>query len=220
MVMRARETQRGSVLATAVIVLAGLIGVAGLSVLSVQRGLGVSGQQRGHAQALHAAEAGVISAAVFLRKHMVEGSSWGPYVVANCTIGIDGCPTNNPAQPMEIIGNFAAPGTTDNQFLPAAQAMYEVSLYNNPTDPGLVQGLDSDNVIVIRSVGRGPDGARVVLEVEVEGTPGGSADSLCVGYAQQGLSELNSGRNDCFQGLGLQGDVDSSQVQRYSPSRN
>jgi hypothetical protein len=218
--MRARETQRGSVLATAVVVLAGLLGVAGLSVISVQRSLGVSGQQRGHAQALHASEAGVIAAAVFLRKHMVEGSSWGPYVVANCTIGINGCPSGDPVAPLEIVGNFAAPGTQDNQFLPAAQAMYEVTLYNNPTDPQLAQGVDSDNVIVIRSVGRGPDGSRVVIEVEVEGTPGGSADSVCVGYAQQGLSELNSGRNDCFQGLALQGDVDSSKVQRYTPSQN
>jgi len=218
--MRARDTQRGSVLATAVIVLAGLIGVAGLSVLSVQRGLGVSGQQRGHAQALHASEAGVIAAAVFLRKHMVEGSSWGPYVAPNCTVGLDMCPNDDAVAPLEIVGNFAVPGATDNPFLPAAQAMYEVTLYNNPTDPGLAQGIDQDNVIVIRSVGRGPDGARVVIEVEVEGTPGGSADSVCVGYAQQGLSELNSGRNDCFQGVAVQGDVDSSQVTRYAPARN
>jgi hypothetical protein len=204
-------------MATAAVVLAGLIGVAGLSVLSVQRSLGVSGQQRGHAQALHAAEAGVMAAAVFLRKHMVEGSGWSPYVAPDCTVGPGNCPGKNAVAPEEIVGNMQPPGAADNPFQPAAQAWYEITLYNNPSDPQIGPGKDSDNIIVIRSVGHGPDGARVVLEVEVEGTPGTATESLCVGYAQQGLSELNSGRNDCFRGVAAQGDVDSSQVQRYTP---
>jgi hypothetical protein len=189
--------QRGSVLATSAVILAGLIGVAGLSVLSVQRSLGVSGQQRGHAQALHAAEAGVASAATFLRKHLALGSKWGAYVVASCSPTEKDAGSCSGVTPPDLIGNGALPGSPENQFDPSAQAWYEVTLFNNANDPGFVTGIDQDAIIIIRSTGHGPDGERVVLEVEVSGTATRAADEVCVGYAQQGMSELNSGRTDC-----------------------
>ena len=190
-------------LATSAVVLAGLIGVAGLSVLSVQRGLGVSGQQRSRAQALHAAEAGVAAAAAYLKRHIALGSNWTPYVVPSCGTATPpggGCPVSPP----EIVGNNRPPGDPDNPFAPTANAWYEVTLYNNIADPGFAAGRDNDAILIIRSTGYGPDGARVALEVEVGGTAQTSVDTQCAGYSQQGMSELNSGRNDCL------GNIDST----------
>jgi len=195
--MRARECQQGSVLATSAVILAGLIGVAGLSVLSVQRSLGVSGQQRGHAQALHAAEAGIAASATFLRNHLALGSRWSAYVVASCSPKEKDLGTCAGVMPPDLIGNGALPGSADNPFDATALAWYEVTLFNNATDPGFAAGIDSDSIIIMRSTGHGPDGERVVLEVEVGGTASKPADEVCVGYAQQGMSELNSGRTDC-----------------------
>ena len=203
-----RNRQRGSVLATSAIVLAGLIGVAGLSVLSVQRGLGISGQQRSRTQALHAAEAGVAAAAAFLKRHIALGANWGAYVLPGCgttsPIG-GGCPV----MPAEIVGNAAPPGDANNPFGATAGAWYEVALYNNVTDPGFSVGSDTDAILIIRSTGYGPDGARVALEVEVGGTATTSVDVQCAGYSQQGMSEMNSGRNDC---LGTINSTDSTAV--------
>lgn len=195
--MRSRDRERGSVLATSAVVLAGLIGVAGLSVLTVQRSLGVSTQQRGHAQALHAAESGVAAAATFLRKHLALGSRWGAYVVASCSPKEKDAGTCSGVSPSDIVGNGALPGSADNQFGAGTEAWYEVTLFNNAADPGFAAGADGDGILIIRSTGHGPDGERVVLEVEVEGTASQAADQVCVGYAQQGMSELNSGRTDC-----------------------
>jgi hypothetical protein len=213
--MRARERQRGSVLATSAVVLAGLIGVAGLSVLSVQRSMGITGQQRGHAQALHAAEAGVAAAATFLRTHLAQGSNWSAYTLPNCSPKDKDLGSCTGVAPSDLIGNGAVPGSADNPFDPAAGAWYEVTLLNNALDPKFALGKDGDAVMIIRAIGHGPDGARVVLEVEVGGTASTSADSLCVGYAQQGMSELNSGRNDC---LGVIDSADNNLNAGFVPS--
>jgi hypothetical protein len=45
-------------------------------------------------------------------------------------------------------------------------AWYEVTLFNNRSDPGYGAGDDQDGVIIIESTGHGPDGARVILEVQ------------------------------------------------------
>lgn len=210
--MHARDKQRGSVLATSAVVLAGLIGVAGLSVLSVQRSLGVSGQQRGHAQALHAAEAGVAAAAAFLRSHLALGANWGSYVDPSCGPRQKDDGSCAGQSPPDIIGNGAAPGSADNPFDAASRAWYEITLLNNANDSAFGSGGDADAIIIIRSIGHGPDGERVVLEVEVQGTATKSADDVCVGYAQQGMSELNSGRSDCG------GNFDFNETATYTPT--
>jgi hypothetical protein len=214
--MRARERERGSVLATSAVILAGLIGVAGLSVISVQRSLGVSGQQRGHSQALHAAEAGIAAGATFLRKHLSLGSNWGAYTLPSCSPAAKDAGTCVGVTPPDLVGNGAPPGDPSNPFGATTEAWYEVTLYNNASDPGFVAGTDADAIIVMRSTGRGPDGARVVLEVEVAGTATGAAGGSCnAGYAgQQGLGALNSGVNDCT------GTIDSGATGSYTPTIN
>jgi Tfp pilus assembly protein PilX len=176
-------------MAAALVVLLALVGVAGLSVLSVQRGLNVSGAARAQTQALMAAESGIAAGAAFLRTHIAQGTNWSAYVT----------PLNaTPQSPALIVGNNALPGTGGNPFSPTMEIWYEVTLYNNVKDPGFAAGTDDDGILIVRSVGHGPDGARVIIEVEVSATATGTADATCVGYAQQGMSELNSGRNDCL----------------------
>lgn len=214
--MRARVAERGSVLATSAVILAGLIGVAGLSVISVQRSMGVSGQQRGHSQALHAAEAGIATAATFLRTHLAQGSFWSAYTLPSCSTKEKDLGTCVGVAPPDLIGNGALPGAPDNPFDPSADAWYEVTLFNNSLDPKFALGKDGDQVLVIRSTGHGPDNARVVLEVEVQGTATQAADEMCGGYqGQQGMSELNSGRTDCGGGP-----IDSSDSATYTPTLN
>jgi hypothetical protein len=189
-------------MAAAVVVLLALVGVAGLSVLSVQRGLNVSGAQRAQSQALMAAESGIAAAAAFMRTHIAQGTNWSAY----CS------PSNSsPQSPTLIVGNNALPGTSGNPFTSTLEIWYEVTLYNNVQDPGFVGGTDDDAVMIVRSTGHGPDGARVILEVEITAVATGAADATCVGYAQQGLSELNSGRNDCLTS------INSADTQNWTP---
>jgi len=156
------------VLATAAVVLAGLVAVAGLSLVTVERSTRGNATQREHVQAIHAAEAGVVAASAFLRAHLEAGSKWSAYVLPP----VGGEPAG--VVPSGIKGNGAVPGALENPFAAAANAWYEVTLFNNPADPGFDAGQDQDAVIVIRSIGHGPDGARTVLEVEVVGTTPGS----------------------------------------------
>lgn len=164
------DPQRGSVLATATVILAGLLAVAGFTVIVVQRSIGVTSQQRGHAQALHAAEAGVAAAASFLRASFAtDGSKWTSFIAPP-----DGGGNPVGVSPVGIAGNGALPGTSGNPFGATAGTWYDVLLFNNPADPQYGGGLDQDGIVIIRSIGHGPDNARVVLEVEVQGTAQGA----------------------------------------------
>ena len=214
--MRARDPQRGSVLATSAVILAGLIGVAGLSVISIQRSLGVSGQQRGHGQALHAAEAGIAAGSSFLRKHIAVGSNWSAYVLPACSPKEKDLGTCAGVTPPDLLGNGLLPGDPDNPFGAGAEAWYEVTLFNNSLDPKFGLGKDGDAIIIMRSTGHGPDGARVVLEVEVGGTATGNANNSCyAGYgAQQGQSAMNSGENACT------GTINSGDTAEFTPTIN
>ncbi|MBP6629501.1 MAG: hypothetical protein KBG28_06075 [Kofleriaceae bacterium] len=194
--------ERGTVAATATIVLAGMVGVAGLSALQVRKSINVSAQQRSHTQALYAAESGVAAASAFLRRRIAQGANWGAYVSAS---------NSSPVAPTDIVGNTDAPGTGENPFAATQSASYDVTLLNNVDDPGFSAGTDSDGWLLLRSVGHGPDGARVVLEVMISGTTGAPAEAICVGYAQQGLTELGSGRNDCL------ADINSGDSATYTP---
>jgi hypothetical protein len=153
------------VLATATVVLAGLTIVAGFTIVTIQRTTGVSGQQRGHAQALHAAEAGVEAAASFLRANIQAGTFWSAYVALPDGTGVPAA-----VVPAGIAGNGIPPGGAGNPFDAAALSWYEVALHNNRADPGAGVPADQDAVMIIKSTGHGPDGARVVLEVRVKGT--------------------------------------------------
>jgi hypothetical protein len=188
-------------MATTMVILLAIGGVAALTVGAVSRGVQTAGHQVTDVQALHAAQSGVAAAAAFLRHHISQGQNWSAYVSPN---------NASPSSPEQIVGNGVE---SDDPTAPltAVSSWYEVTLLNNTDDPGYASGTDTDALIVIRSIGHGPDGARVVLEVEVVGDGVAPADSLCAGYAQQNLSELGAGRDDCL------GEVHSGTVTEFSP---
>lgn len=197
---RARSHEQGSVVAIVTVILAGLVGVAGLSALQVRKSLGVAAHDRARSQALYAAESGLASATAFLRLRVAQGAFWSAYV----------SPSNSsPQSPTDILGNNDAPGTGDNPF--TTDTWYAVTILNNIDDPQFAAGSDGDGRLVIRSVGHSSGGARVVLEMMVAGETAAPADLLCVGYAQQGMSELGAGRNDCLS------DINSGDSATYTP---
>jgi hypothetical protein len=200
---RIKTHERGSVAFVTAIVLSGLVGVAGLTALSVRRSLGASGQLRNQAQALLAADSGIAAASAFLRRSYVAGTSWGTFVTAN-----NGTPYVPTAT--QVLGNNVAPGASGN-VLGASGSKYLVTLLNNRSDAGFAGGTDADGVLLIRSEGFGPDGARAVIEVEVQGLQGAAQSAYCSENSQQGQNELGNGWNPCL------GTINSADVTTYKP---
>jgi hypothetical protein len=186
-----KRRQRGSALIVATLVLAGLVTLGGLTVLSVQGGVGAAGHARHKSTALFAAESGAAAAMDFLRSNVHSQDGWSAYVN----------PSNaNPQVPTGIVGNGAQPGDARNLFGADINAWYEVEILNNVDDTalnGFALGNDDDKRVIIRSTGHGPNStvARVEWEVGVGVVRG---NRPCPSYGQKGMSEDGSGRNDCL----------------------
>ena len=198
---RRNRNQRGSALVVATLVLAGLVTLGGLTVLSVQGGVGAAGHARHKSTALFAAESGAAAAMDFLRSNVHSQDGWSAYVN----------PGNaNPQMPTQIVGNAAQPGDARNLFGADINAWYEVEILNNVDDGGYVAGNDSDKRVIIRSTGHGPNTtvARVEWEVGVGVVRG---NRPCPSYGQKGMSEDGSGRNDCLD------TIVSTDVATYTP---
>jgi hypothetical protein len=199
-----RRGQRGSVLIIAMVALVALAGLGGFTALSVQGGVAAQSASRFQGAALYAAEAGVAAGMEFLRANIDPIRNWTAFVDKDNV---------NPPMPIEtatepgVYGNNAMPGDTDNPF-EAYDAWYQVRVLNNHADPGFsldpptivpANILDQDGRVTLHVTGYGPNGARVVLEVDVVAN---NADRIagrpCPAYSQKGLSEDGAGRNDCL----------------------
>lgn len=184
----------------ATLVLTGLVTLGGLTVLSVQGGVGAAGHARHKSTALYAAESGAAAAMDFLRSN-VTGGGWDAYVQ----------PSNvNPLRPTQIVGNEAAPGEAGNLFAADVNAWYEVEILNNVDDGGFIAGDDDDKRVIIRSTGHGPNGAVARVEWEV-GVSSVRGNRPCPSYGQKGMSEDGTGRNDCLT------TIVSTDVATYTP---
>jgi hypothetical protein len=196
--------QAGSAMVVALVSLVGLIGVGGIALLAAQGGLSGTTHDRFQSVALHAAEAGVAVAMDALRNNHDPTEHWSALVT----------PENQDIEQWtDLPGNGAPPGDGDNLFSSDRKAWYEVELRNNVADRGFVAGEDDDARLIIRSTGHGPDGARVILEVEISGqslTSGGAL--MCAGYGQRGLDADGAGRDDCM------GVVDSGSTVTFRPA--
>jgi len=188
----------------AMVSLIGLIGIGGVALLAAQGGLSGTAHDRFQGVALHAAEAGVAVAMDALRAQHDPSTHWSTLVTAD----------NQDVQAFpNLAGNAALPGDAANLFSPDREASYEVEIRNNVSDSGFATGQDEDSRVVIRSTGHGPDGARVILEVEVSGRSLVSdANQVCAGYGQRGLDADGSGRDDCM------GVVDSGSQASFRPT--
>lgn len=185
------------------VALVALAGLGGFTALSVQGGVAAQSASRFQSQALYAAEAGVAAGMEFLRTNIDPIRNWTAFVDTDNTsppMPVSGGPT-----PF-IWGNNDQPGTGNNPFSTDYQAWYQVTIHNNPSDPGFslpastpTNILDQDARVTLKVVGYGPNGSRVSLEVDVVAN---NADRLagrpCPSYAQKGLSEDGAGRNDCL----------------------
>jgi hypothetical protein len=196
--------ERGSAMVVSMVSLVGLIGVGGLALLASQGDLSSASQDRFQGVALHAAEAGVAVAMDALRTQHDPDIHWSALVTPeNQDIGL------SPA----VAGNGLPSGDEGNLFSSDRQSWYEVEIRNNVSDPGFVAGQDDDARVVIRSTGHGPDGARVILEVEVSGLSLSTGiNEICAGYGQRGLDADGSGRDDCM------GVVDSGSTATFRPT--
>lgn len=183
------------------IALAGVAVVGALTVVSVHGSMRGASNSRFQDVALRAAESGVAAGQVFLRSRYTEDMAFSGFVEPNNT---------DPQSPADLPGNGVLPGQVGNLFDSDITAWYEVTILNNPTDPGFADGDDDDRRVVLRSVGHGPDGATVIVEAEVSGL-GLTPLARCGSYGQRGQDASGAGRNDCL------GDVDQSNTATYRP---
>lgn len=205
------EGQRGNIIVIAVVVMASLIGVAGIAAMSVQSNIASSSTDRAKVIALYSAESGAIAAMSVLHSTYSISTKWQSWFD---TATRDTQTTTIPAN-----GQSACQGVSgedcNEYFTPDQQARYEVEIFNNPTDPGAVWdaasqaflGTDTDGRVVIRSTGYGPNNATARIEWEV-GNPDGAINTTdCPTYAQRGMSELGSGSNRCMGTVDIAGSI-------------
>jgi hypothetical protein len=142
-------SERGGVLVVAMVALVALLGLGGLTILAVTSSSRASSHERFQSVALYAAESGIWAGLDYLRGSL----DWSVDLASN---------------PNPIPGNGAMPGDPASLFSAELGAWYEVEVLNNLGDPG--PG-DTDGILLLRSTGYGPGGARVVLEIEVQDGP-------------------------------------------------
>jgi hypothetical protein len=202
-----RNPERGNSLVLAMLVMSALGVLAMLTVMTVRSAMQSTSNDRFHTVAIYAAESGGAAAMVFLRANADPTTKWSAFVD----------PVPSGTQPVEtarfesgILGNGALPGATGNPFAAGMNAYYEVSIYNDRGDTGLVAGDDNNAHIIIRSVGHGPDGAMAIIEWEVTTEPIVTS-TPCRVYAQESQAEDNSGTNTCI------GTIDTTQSATFIP---
>ncbi len=169
---RSRHRQRGNAILVALIALTGLGTLGILTVSTVQGGLTSVTVDRGHAIALQAAESGVMVGMRYLSLPTYDYEPFPDrgfsYVVVQ---GNSNPLIDNTYDLPGLPGNRAQPGASGNVFSPSMKAWYDVSVLNNRTDPGYLNGSDfedTDGRIVFRATGYGPGRASARVEVEVK----------------------------------------------------
>ncbi len=190
--------QRGSVMVIAMVTLSGLLAVAALTLVKVKRGLNASTQARFQSMALFAAESGIAAGMEYLRANNAS---------SNFTAILDTTPIGSTG----IAGNTILSGQPNSLFSSDVEMSFTVSILNNTDDPSFATGVDSDNIVILHVIGRGPGNSMVVLEVATGGVLLGTNGGVCPGYAQGNISEDGSGNNDCL------GTIVSTDVQTYTP---
>lgn len=169
--------------------LTGLASVGAVSLMMANGSLKGAAHQRFQDVAMMAAESGVAAGMAYLRTEYDSDTRWSELVEPN---------NEDPQVPAALPGNQVQPGAVGNLFSSGVTAWYEVTVLNNAGDPGLAAGNDQDARVVLRSTGHGPDGAMVIVEVEVGGSGLVTLSSQCGSYGQRGQSESGSGREDCL----------------------
>ncbi len=193
-------------MAITLIAITALLGLGALTVLSVQTELASSGQSRFTASALYAAESGTAAGMDFLRQNCSISDLFSAWVSPN---------NANPPKPSGIVGNGARPGEYGNPFdtgpVPNLDLWYEVSILNNIGDPhttgtggSSIYLEDSDGIVILHSVGHGPDQTVAIVDLEIQ--PDSCVAKFCAkDYAQRGVTSLNDAFAACSPRVGATG---------------
>ncbi len=183
-----RPRERGAALAVVLIAITALLGLGALTVLSVQTEMSSAGQSRFSQSALYAAESGASAGMDFLRTHC---SASGEFFTAWVSPG-----NATPPQPTDLVGNNIHSGQTGNPFDAATQMWYQVTILNNPEDPGFLGGQDFDGVVILHAVGHGPD--QTVAAIELTVVNQSCVTTFCEHeYAQRNVTSRNDANAAC-----------------------
>lgn len=191
-----RDPERGNTVVLALVVLSALGTLGLLALTGTRSSMQTAANDRFHQIALYAAESGGAAAMDYLRGNLDPADGWTALLTSTA---LDAVPGNN-----------AQPGTPENPFSTDMQASYTIEIFNNRSDSGFSSGTDTDKRVIIRSTGYGPERAVAVIEWEVQSSAS-TTQRPCPTYGQKGMSEDNSGRNDCL------GAIDTTQAATFTP---
>jgi hypothetical protein len=191
-----RHPERGNTVVLALIVLSALGTLGMLALTGTRSSTQTTANDRFHSIALYAAESGGAAAMEYLRANLDPNENW---TAALASAAWD-----------SIAGNNAEPGEDGNPFSTDMHASYSIEILNNTDDTGYSGGTDTDQRVIIRSTGYGPERAVAVLEWEVQSSAS-TTQRPCPTYGQKGMSEDNAGRNDCL------GNIDTTQAATFTP---
>ena len=186
---RRPDRERGAALAITMIAVTALLGLGAITLLSVQSEIGSGGQSRFNQEALYAAESGVSAGMEYLRNACdPTGMLFSAQLVSG---NIGAVPNPN------VYGNGNA---TANPFTSASNLSYAVTILNNTDDKNFANAtgtnLDSDGIVILHSVGTGPDGTTATIEVTVQSQA--CITQFCVqDYAQRGVDSSNDAYAMC-----------------------
>ncbi len=171
-----RRGERGAALIVAIIAVVALLGIGMVTMLAVRSDTSASGADRFQQIALYAAESGAAAGIDFLRSNCkVDGTFFTQYVGQS---------------PPGVTGNGIQPGQTGNPFTNSPSTWYQVTINNNITATEAVAGTDGDGIVVLRSVGYGPNQTQATIEVEVKNPD--CVATFCAGeFAQKNRGAMN-----------------------------
>jgi Tfp pilus assembly protein PilX len=173
-----RHGERGAALIVALVAVVALLGIGMVTMLSVRSDTSASGSDRFQQIALYAAESGAYAGVDFLRSNCkTDGSFFSQFLGTS---------------PSGITGNNIAAGVSGNPFSNMPSTYYQVTIQNNATEASSTT--DTDGMVILHSVGYGPNNTQAIVEVEVSSPPCIATTCATGDFAQRGNSSLGDSR--------------------------
>jgi Tfp pilus assembly protein PilX len=173
-----RQGERGAALIVALIAVVALLGIGMVTMLSVRSDTSASGSDRFQQVAVYAAESGAYAGVDFLRSNCkTDGTFFSQFLGTS---------------PTGITGNNVAAGASGNPFSSMPSTYYQVTIKNNATEASAT--VDTDGMVILHSVGYGPNNTQAVVELEVSSPPCIATTCATGDFAQRGNSSLGDSR--------------------------
>lgn len=197
---RAASPQRGFSLIVVFLLVAAMVGIAGIVMMSARTDLQVAGQDRENQSAFYAAETGIAFGKDFLASQNPQpiAGPWTALLGSGNVALCRRCDQNNP--PCAAIGSQpgATPQTAWVNYDPARLSNFRFCVHNNALDPNYMSAVptgdtvDGDGIITIEGYGRvdGGRGGSTRLTVDVSAVVGNTATGA---YAVRGGNATGTG---------------------------